>query len=63
MENKLSNRERIALGECISDRGTEHCPVCIDRCDAFRNMCNLKDVLDRTKIEFKPFGNQSPEGE
>lgn len=32
-ENK-SMRERIALGECVSPYTTEHCPVCVDRCEA-----------------------------
>lgn len=29
-----SNLERIQQGECISDRGTDHCGHCVDHCEA-----------------------------
>jgi len=29
-----SLRERIAEGECVSPYTAEHCPVCVDRCEA-----------------------------
>ena len=34
MSKKLTLRERVALGECVSEFTTERCPVCIDRCQA-----------------------------
>lgn len=38
-------RERIALGECVSDRGVDHCPVCCDTCEASHWKHNLSDDL------------------
>lgn len=54
MENTL--RERIALGECVSSQGTERCPVCIDRCEAFLfkvEQKQLKESLGIISNEFK----------
>jgi hypothetical protein len=30
----MTTDERIANGECVSPRGTDHCPHCIDVCEA-----------------------------
>lgn len=42
-----SLRERIAEGECISERGTDHCPVCIDSCDAAHHKRNIEELIEK----------------
>lgn len=44
-------RERIALGECVSDRGVDHCPVCCDTCEASHWKHNLSDDLKELNIK------------
>lgn len=52
MENKdKSPQERIALGECVSERGVDRCPYCIDSCDAHHFKIALDDELDKNKIK------------
>lgn len=46
-----SLRERIALGECVSPYTTDHCPVCIDCCEAFHWKVQLQDDLEALKIK------------
>lgn len=49
-------RERISLGECVSDRGVDHCPVCIDCCEASHWRVNFSSDLKELdiKTEQKP---------
>lgn len=46
-EPKKSIRERIAEGECVSERGTDHCPVCIDSCDAAHHKRNIQELIEK----------------
>lgn len=46
-----SLRERIALGECVSPITVDRCLVCVDRCEAFHNQCELNKILRDSKIE------------
>ena len=49
-KSNISDEERIAIGICISDRGPEHCKICIDSYDAHRFKIALKEELDKNKI-------------
>lgn len=51
IENKKSYRERIADGECVSPYTTEHCPVCVDRCEAAYWRMYMKDTLKDLSVE------------
>lgn len=56
MENCKRNssdslRERIAKGECVSPYTTDHCPVCVDVCEAFRWKIELEDTLKESGID------------
>lgn len=46
-------RERIALGECVSDQGVDHCPVCCDTCEAAHWKHNLNDDLKELGVKLK----------
>lgn len=54
MKEDKSLRERIALGECVSDRGVDHCPVCTDACEASHWKHNLKEDLQELNIKTEP---------
>lgn len=34
----------ISEGRCVSDRGTEHCVMCVDVCKAFQFKISLSDL-------------------
>ena len=42
----MSPHEKIALGECQSDRGVDHCPYCTDSCDAAWHKHNIKELSE-----------------
>lgn len=48
--NSKAPEERIALGECVSQRGVEHCPYCTDSCDAYHFKRSINDELESNKI-------------
>lgn len=43
METKLSDKERIALGECRSPYTTDRCPYCVDTCKAMISRVNVRE--------------------
>ncbi len=46
-----TDEERIAIGECVSDRGVDHCKVCIDSCEVHGFKRALQDELEKNKID------------
>ncbi|GAB2539987.1 hypothetical protein [Rufibacter soli] len=42
----MDNTERIAMGECVSEFTTDRCPVCTDRCEAFRHKCQINELKE-----------------
>lgn len=49
--------KKIANGICISDRGVDHCPRCVDRCDAswFKHeIRELKDIAENGALPSPP---------
>lgn len=47
----MTDRDKIALGECVSELTTDRCPVCVDRCEAFQNYCKLGEELNKHGIK------------
>ncbi len=45
----MTDRDKIALGECVSPLTAERCPVCVDTCEAFKNFCKLGVVNRKYK--------------
>ena len=49
MTYNITDREKIAMGECVSPLTVERCPYCIDTCDAAhfaREVKKLKSVSE-----------------
>lgn len=46
VEKPKTDSEKISEGICISDRGVDHCPVCIDRCDASHFKRAVKELSE-----------------
>jgi hypothetical protein len=40
------NEEKIMNGICISNRGTDHCPYCVDCCEASQFRIAIKELKD-----------------
>jgi hypothetical protein len=49
----MTPEEKIAMGECVSPLTVDHCPYCIDTCQAFRNACNFSDLKHELNIPDK----------
>lgn len=47
----MTDKEKIALGECISPLTAERCPVCVDSCEAFKNFAKLGKELNKNGIK------------
>lgn len=54
----MTDRERIALGECVSEYTVDRCPVCVDRCEASIAKQRVSDLLEGTKVD-KPKSNNN----
>lgn len=53
-EEKPTLRERIANGECVSEYTTDHCPVCVDTCEASKFRTALRDLKSEAGISPDP---------
>lgn len=53
----MTNREKIANGECVSPLTVDRCPVCIDRCEASETRERIDGLLEGTGVE-KPKEDQ-----
>lgn len=47
----MTNREKIAKGECVSPLTVDRCPVCIDKCEASEAMQRINNLLEGTGVE------------
>jgi hypothetical protein len=46
-----SNEEKIAMGQCVSERGADHCNYCVDCCKAFYWRIQLNKTLEESNIK------------
>lgn len=46
--------DRIANGECISEMGVDHCPKCVDMCEAFHWKVQLAQTLQDAQVTQSP---------
>lgn len=53
----MTNNEKIAEGICVSERGVDHCPVCVDCCEASWFKHNMNEALKDARIN-KPKDNE-----
>lgn len=47
----MTDRARIAFGECVSPTTVDRCPYCVDSCKASAAKRRIRELLDGTRVD------------